>query len=265
MARPSPSRLRFNLFGPGGFVEYIDGGAAGRALNYGWRGKLRAFRGAAVEVRHTRLGDLVTVDVESQPDAPTSESFGVLLPAVSTDDPPQGPAGRVATVAISSTRLETGIDGIPPGGVLDGYDIIQMAGTVAPVEDDLTLACSQWSADRELGEAGLETLSVTATCTFPREGFAVELRREEPVDSTPGHLLLRLRIRAPAGATAAKPTKVAASYEERTGNTYRTVTVLPDGPTLDVGVIFTPLPEPEPGPEDPNFPPPPDPGAPPGR
>jgi len=60
------------------------------------------------------------------------------------------------------------------------------------------------------------------------------LRRHEPQGINPEDLLVEKIIQEPHGPSAEVLSDVAVRYQEETDFGYRTVTILPDGPTIEV-------------------------------
>jgi len=94
--------------------------------------------------------------------------------------------------------------------------------------------CRDWSATRRQEPGGASVLSVHGTCVFPTLGFSVELRRHEPQGINPFDLLLDRIVHPPTGLVPQVVTEVEAAYNEVTEVDYRTVTILPDGPSVRV-------------------------------
>lgn len=110
---------------------------------------------------------------------------------------------------------------------------ITLEGTVSLDQARGTGECRDWSAIHDLEPPG-GTLIVSGTCTFGTTGWEVELRRHEPQGINPEDLLLDKVVHEPSGVTGQAFTDVAVRYEEQTDFNYRTVTILPDGPTIEV-------------------------------
>jgi hypothetical protein len=62
----------------------------------------------------------------------------------------------------------------------------------------------------------------------------VELRRREPQGFNPQDLLLDRIVHPPTGPVAEVVTEVEVDYSEETEFDYQTVTILPDGPSINV-------------------------------
>ena len=94
--------------------------------------------------------------------------------------------------------------------------------------------CRDWSAWHDNDPPGPPVLHVRGECEFPTAGFSVELRRREPQGFNPRDLLLDRIVREPSGPVAQVITVVRASYREETDFEFDTVTILPDGVSLQV-------------------------------
>jgi hypothetical protein len=89
--------------------------------------------------------------------------------------------------------------------------------------------CKDWKA---VQPAGAGKIIVTGWCTFPGSGWTMELVRRDSDDPT--ELVLE-RVVAFDEARQARTVKaVDAHYLEDTETEYETVTILPDGPTIEV-------------------------------
>lgn len=88
-------------------------------------------------------------------------------------------------------------------------------------------------------DAGPGVLLVEGECTLSSTGWTVELVRHEPQGINPRDLLLDLVVTPPSPDQAVLPvlTKYPVTYEEETTVFLRTVTVLPDGPSIPVQII----------------------------
>lgn len=94
--------------------------------------------------------------------------------------------------------------------------------------------CRNWAAWIDLQPPGPATLHVTGECEFPSGGFSVELRRHEPQGFNPRDLLLDKIVTPPSGPVIEVITTVEARYREETAAEFDTVTILPDGPSIEV-------------------------------
>jgi len=91
--------------------------------------------------------------------------------------------------------------------------------------------CRDW---RALQPPGVGKLMVRGWCTFPSSGWRMELRRKEPQGSNPGDLLLERVVDHKEGHPAGIVKAIEVEYEEETETPFDTVTILPDGPTIEV-------------------------------
>ncbi len=95
--------------------------------------------------------------------------------------------------------------------------------------DALPGKCRDWKALRGPG-----VLVVDGWCTFPTAGFNVELRKVEPQGANPADLLLERVVTVPEGYQPPVVRAIEVHWEDETDFEYETVTILPDGPTIDV-------------------------------
>lgn len=94
--------------------------------------------------------------------------------------------------------------------------------------------CFDWSAFHGSRPPAPRVLQVAGTCRFPTGGYTVELVRHEPQGINPEDLLLDLVVHEPTGGVPDVITEVEARYQETTETEYKTVTILPEGPTIPV-------------------------------
>ena len=106
--------------------------------------------------------------------------------------------------------------------------------TAAPTPAASAAACHDWRAWQDSTPSG-PTLHVAGTCDLPTPGYAIALRRKAPQGINPRDLLLEKTVTPPSGPIAQVITPVEVRYEEQTDVKYDTVTILPDGVTLQVG------------------------------
>jgi len=107
-----------------------------------------------------------------------------------------------------------------------------------PVESTEQGRCFDWSAFVNRQPPGPAKLIVTGTCEFRSGGFTVELRRRVPQGINPRNLLLDKIVTPPSGPSTDAITQVEVRYEEETTAGFDSVTILPDGPTIQVGEAF---------------------------
>jgi hypothetical protein len=115
--------------------------------------------------------------------------------------------------------------------VVDGL-ACEIAWTPTPLPDEGF--CHDWTAIHDHQPPGPSVLRVNGTCTFPTAGFSVELVRREPQGINPRDLLLDKIVQPPSGPVAEVVTDVDVEYAEETEFDYQTVTILPDGPQIEV-------------------------------
>lgn len=94
--------------------------------------------------------------------------------------------------------------------------------------------CGDWAAWIDRQPPGPATLHVTGHCEFDSGGFTVELARHEPQGINPRDLLLDRIVHPPTGPATTQVTTVQARYDEETEQGFDTVTILPDGPSIQV-------------------------------
>lgn len=94
--------------------------------------------------------------------------------------------------------------------------------------------CRDWKAWIDRMPGAQPTLHVTGRCEFPTSGFSVRLERRAPQGIPPRDLLLDLVITDPTGPVSQVITEVNVSYQEPSDDGHDSVTILPDGPTVEV-------------------------------
>lgn len=149
-------------------------------------------------------------------------------PADGTVDVPGRWTAKVVDVAFDDPAVEASTL------TIRSYDRdrLELAGAVAP---EPVLPCGEWLAYLDLQPPGPPTLRVLGSCTFPTEGYEVRLARHEPPGTNPRDLLLDLTVVAPEGPVAQVVTTVEARFEEEcAAGDLDTVTILPDGVTVEV-------------------------------
>ena len=100
--------------------------------------------------------------------------------------------------------------------------------------------CRDWRAFQGPG-----VIVVDGWCTFPKSGYKVEMRKAEPQGINPKDLLLERVVTEPEGYQPAIVRAFEIHWEEQTDIEYSTVTIIPDGPTIDVVDAREPPPRPE--------------------
>ncbi len=88
--------------------------------------------------------------------------------------------------------------------------------------------CRDWKARQGPG-----VVVVDGWCTFPTGAYTTELRRAEE-QGDPEELVLERVVTVAEGYHAPVVRGVEMHYEEQTDAGYKTVTILPDGPTIEV-------------------------------
>lgn len=89
--------------------------------------------------------------------------------------------------------------------------------------------CRDWKAQHGPG-----VLVVDGWCTFPTAGWMTELQKMEPQGSNPKDLLLERIVTEPEGYQPPVVRGIEVHFEEITDERYDTVTIMPDGLTLEV-------------------------------
>ena len=234
----------FELRGPASITYELASGE----LHY--RGPTRPPQRDLVEVcevvspLETPIGKLVTATLRASEDGDTS-TVSVLLPQVNlSGEAEDGGCGHVefTTVAVFTTSRST----IGGPGLVDGavqtYTEAAMEGVARRAAEDAASPC-RFTALLNLGLPGPDRppgmLRVEGTCEYGTGGYTVELVRHAPQGSNPRDLLLDLIVTPPPpGAMVSQAfTSYPVVYEEETTSTFETVTILPDGPSIEVQVI----------------------------
>jgi hypothetical protein len=104
----------------------------------------------------------------------------------------------------------------------------------------IEVPCRDWTAVRRHEPPDPSVLTVRGTCVFPTPGYSVELLRHEPQGINASDLLLDRIVHAPSGLSVQVVTEVEATYTEVTDVDYQTVTILPDGPSVQVETSLDP-------------------------
>ncbi len=99
----------------------------------------------------------------------------------------------------------------------------------ASPQEPLPGKCRDWMA---LQGPGVVVVDVWAT--FPSGGWNMELRKAEEQGDDPKRLILERVVTFPEGYQPPVIRGIEVHWEEKTDVEYATVTILPDGPTLDV-------------------------------
>jgi len=200
-------------------------------------GAEREFAGDDLHVTPSAIGTQVTVMLENGAADGPIVRFTVVLPVVRPYDSTTFP---VTVAAVRATQRS--LFGGPRPGPEQIYEAMVLEGTVTSgAATEQHAGYHDFSALHRHEPRGHATLRVTGICTVSVADSKVELRRAEPQGINPTDLLLERVIvsRRPAVGSEA-PGKlplgvdVPVRYEEQTDVEYRTVTILPDGPTLKV-------------------------------
>ena len=208
-------------------VDLEDGIATYLSYAVGRR-RAQEFRGDEIETSESDEGIRASVLLETGAADGPIVRLSVFVPEIVPGD--EG-SFEISAAALRTTR-PSGFGGPQPGPV-QSYDALSLKGEVtcgAKAPD----ACHDWAAWHDRMPGHPAQLIVTGTCTFPTSGFEVELRRHEPQGINPRDLLLDKIVTPPSGAAADVVTDVEVRYEEITDADYDTVTILPDGPTIEV-------------------------------
>lgn len=224
MTGPLRDDLRFDLAGHGVRAELATGGEAGLVLNLELQGTRHVFARGQIALQALGIGTLVTVELERVVESHRTD-FSLLLPSVRLDL--EHSTQDLTVLAVQTTHDDTRF---PPVRVIQTYQPFELAGTATLV----------WSAQTSC-YGGLCDLRVRGIFTFPRAGYAVELRRAEQQGENPQERRLQLTVREPPGPTPERPTTVIARYLERPCVVYKTVTVLPEGRSIPVERLEDPI------------------------
>src|SRR5262245_18884540 len=103
----------------------------------------------------------------------------------------------------------------------------ELMGAGVPIS---TARCRDWTVSKRLADR--PQLVVTALCAV-RGGERLELRRHDPQGINPADLLLELVVRRSPFPPGPASSQVRVTHIEPDAG-YKTVTILPDGPTLPV-------------------------------
>ncbi|HWC25290.1 MAG TPA: hypothetical protein VG474_01790 [Solirubrobacteraceae bacterium] len=89
--------------------------------------------------------------------------------------------------------------------------------------------CKDWRALQGPG-----VIVVDGWCTFPTGGWEMELRKAEPQGVNPEDLILERVVKAPDTYQPPVRRGMEIHWEEQTDAEYKTVTIRPDGLTIEV-------------------------------
>jgi hypothetical protein len=216
-------------------IPVVGAGGAIERLTYRSGDDQREFSGEEISHAVSPQGTRATVMLQDGAADEPVVALTVTLPVV--EAPHEGPFDVSAAALVTTSRSLFG--GLRPGPQ-QSYEAITLTGTAAcgygaAAAPELG-ACRDWSAVHDRQPPGPPTLIVTGTCTMPTPGYTVQLRRHRPQGINPRNLLLDKVVRPPDGIVQQALTDLDVRYEEPTDVAYDTVTILPDGPTLDVVV-----------------------------
>ena len=113
-------------------------------------------------------------------------------------------------------------------------DKLAPAPLCAPPVPTSTARCRDWTVSKLRDVRGPQ-LVVSAVCAV-RGGERLELRRHDPQGFNPADLLLELVVQRSPFPDGPASNEVRVSHVEPDAG-YKTVTILPDGPTLPVGEL----------------------------
>ena len=94
--------------------------------------------------------------------------------------------------------------------------------------------CSDWKAWHNRIPGQPATLHVVGQCTFPTDGFTVQLKPIVPQGINPKIYLLERIVHEPQGPVPLVVTVEAFEYREQTDAQYDEVHILPDGVSFPV-------------------------------
>lgn len=234
MAIETIDAYSFQLRGGGATITY---NVRSHELHY--HGPTRPSTDDVVEITETvapldvPIGRLVTATLGLVADAETN-TVSVLLPEVNlplADDLRAGDVTFETVAVFTASRSTIGGPGLVEGAV-QLYEHATMEGVArAPCVFTATLSRRP---------PGPGVLRVEGACTFATTGFEVSLLRHEPQGFNPRDLLLDLVVEPPDpdDFVGQAFTTVPVSYQETTEADLDTVTILPDGVSIEVR-LFT--------------------------
>jgi hypothetical protein len=94
--------------------------------------------------------------------------------------------------------------------------------------------CTDWKAWHDNQPPGPARLYVTGKCTFPTNGYKVELKPHVPQGINPAIYILDKVVNKPSGPAEDVITTVEVRYEEKTSKHYTEVNILPNDVHVDV-------------------------------
>jgi hypothetical protein len=224
-------QLQYHLTGGGAVsiaVELDADGVASFVSHTIGKRAPQEFRGDEITTTPSEEGTRVTVLLENGAADGPIVRLTVIVPEVVPGDES---SFKVTAAALRTT--EQSLFGGPRPGPRQTYEALSLKGKVT-IAGGETGTCHDWLAIHDFMPGHPAKLTVTGTCTFPTAGFKVELRRTQPQGINPLDLLLDKIVTPPRGPAADVVTDVEARYEEVTNVKYKTVTILPDGPSIPV-------------------------------
>jgi hypothetical protein len=138
--------------------------------------------------------------------------------------------GLIACIFVAAASAADSSAQVRPSPLpCDPHDPAPLCVTPVPTS---TARCHDWIVGKVRVVGGREQLLVSAVCAV-RGGERLELRRVEPQGINPANLLLELVVsRGPFPPGPA--TQEVRVYHSEVNTGYKSVTILPDGPTLPV-------------------------------
>ncbi|MGH2943595.1 MAG: hypothetical protein ACRDLN_12565 [Solirubrobacteraceae bacterium] len=234
MEAPVRSAVSFSLRGDAvEIIPIVDPSGGVQRLTYRADGEEWEFAGEEIANALSPRGTRLTVLLEDGAADGPIVALSVILPII--EAPHEGPFDVTAAALITTTRSLFG--GVRPGPQ-QSYEVVALSGTASCDERSTIGACRDWSAVHDKEPPGPFTLRVTGACTMPTPGYTVELCRHEPQGIDPRDLLLDRVVTPPTGIQPQVLDTVDVRFEEQTDADYDTVTILPDGPTIEVVEAF---------------------------
>ena len=224
----------FNASGNEVAIESLELDGEGIAVRMTYRadGESRDFSGDEIETAKTDDGTRAAVTLEDGAADGPIVHLTVIVPDVVLGD-----EHEIDITAAALRTTKRSLFGGERPGPQQSYEAFSLAGTACPRRRDGQVGtCTNWSAVHDKEPPGPAKLVVTGSCTFPTAGYEVELVRAEPQGINPKDLLLNKIVHAPQGPVAQTVTEVEVRYEEQTDVDYDTVTILPEGPQIEVVV-----------------------------
>jgi hypothetical protein len=215
------------LRGHGAQLSYAtnDGGAT---LDFHDHRHQLHFTDAEIQKEPSALGTLATVAIEAVPDRDTTTLTLLVPDARLGEGESQVPVSTFAMITVARTSI-----GGPElvSGQLRTYTVLPLSGTAfaaAPHTD------ASWQAGYVAQTDNSLRLVVEGRLSLPTPGYSVSLQRRAPQGINPTDLLLDLVIVAPTGIEPQHVVEDAVDFEEPSDGHFRTVSIVPGGPTLDI-------------------------------